>query len=90
MLLVTSIFNDNIRRNIKLYIHNTFQTNFSSFVTVLRQCLHYVQVLMVDDLGYISGSGVMIDSHVILTSAQHFEGYTCCQNKDIFLSSLWW
>ncbi|KAH3872497.1 anionic trypsin-2-like isoform X2 [Dreissena polymorpha] len=32
-------------------------------------------VLLVDDLGYISGSGVMIDSHVILTSAQHFEGF---------------
>ncbi|XP_052785094.1 plasma kallikrein-like [Mya arenaria] len=32
-------------------------------------------VLLVDDLGYISGSGVLIDQHVILTSAQHFEGY---------------
>jgi len=31
-------------------------------------------VLMVDDLGFISGSGALIDQHVILTSAQHFEG----------------
>jgi secreted trypsin-like serine protease len=30
--------------------------------------------LLVDDLGFISGSGAVIDSHVILTSAQHFEG----------------
>lgn len=32
------------------------------------------KVLLVDDLGYISGSGVLIQEHVILTSAQHFEG----------------
>jgi len=31
-------------------------------------------VLLVDDLGFISGSGAIIDQHVILTSAQHFEG----------------
>ncbi|KAH3871591.1 chymotrypsinogen A-like [Dreissena polymorpha] len=31
-------------------------------------------VLVVDSLGYISGSGSIIDQHVILTSAQHFEG----------------
>jgi len=31
-------------------------------------------VLLVDDLGFISGSGAVIDPHVILTSAQHFEG----------------
>lgn len=31
-------------------------------------------VLLVDDLGFISGSGALIDQHVILTSAQHFEG----------------
>ncbi|XP_052820910.1 chymotrypsinogen A-like [Mya arenaria] len=31
--------------------------------------------LIVDSLGYISGSGAIIDSHVILTSAQHFEGW---------------
>ena len=32
-------------------------------------------VLLVDDLGYISGSGAIIGSHTIITSAQHFEGY---------------
>ncbi|XP_060571115.1 chymotrypsinogen A-like [Ruditapes philippinarum] len=30
--------------------------------------------LIADSLGFISGSGVIIDSNVILTSAQHFEG----------------
>jgi len=30
--------------------------------------------MLVDDLGFISGSGSIIDQHVILTSAQHFEG----------------
>ena len=32
-------------------------------------------VMIVDDLGYISGSGAIIGSRTILTSAQHFEGY---------------
>lgn len=31
-------------------------------------------VLLVDDLGFISGSGAVIHPNVILTSAQHFEG----------------
>ena len=43
-----------------LYIHN-FNSNF-------------FQVMIVDDLGYISGSGAVIGQNVILTSAQHFEG----------------
>jgi len=30
--------------------------------------------MIVDNLGFISGSGAIIDPHVILTSAQHFEG----------------
>ncbi|KAH3869477.1 plasma kallikrein-like [Dreissena polymorpha] len=32
-------------------------------------------VMIVDDSDFISGSGAIIDQHVILTSAQHFEGF---------------
>ncbi|XP_052789911.1 vitamin K-dependent protein C-like isoform X2 [Mya arenaria] len=31
-------------------------------------------VLISDSLGFISGSGVVVDQHVVVTSAQHFEG----------------
>jgi secreted trypsin-like serine protease len=31
-------------------------------------------VLLVDDLGYISGSAFVLGKHTLLTSAQHFEG----------------
>jgi len=31
--------------------------------------------MLVDDLGYIAGSGAILNSHTILTAAQNFEGY---------------
>lgn len=31
--------------------------------------------MLVDDLGYIAGSGAILNSQVILTAAQNFEGY---------------
>ena len=36
------------------------------------------QVLMVDSIGLLSGTGAIIHPHTIISSAQHFEGYVLC------------
>ena len=36
------------------------------------------QVLMVDTYGLLSGTGAIIHPHIIISSAQHFEGYVLC------------
>ena len=36
------------------------------------------QVLMVDTYGLLSGTGAIIHPHIIISSAQHFEGYVFC------------
>ena len=41
---------------------------------------------MVDALGFISGTGAIINPYVILTSAQHFEGYVQWNRDKIFLN----
>ena len=45
------------------------------FKPMMRQLLYpSFQVLIVDDLGYIKGSGAIVHPNVIVTSAQFFEG----------------
>ena len=36
------------------------------------------QVLMADSIGFISGTGAIIHPNIIISSAQHFEGYVFC------------
>ena len=33
-----------------------------------------LQVLLVDAMGMVSGTGTIIDPHVVVTAAQHFDG----------------
>ena len=33
---------------------------------------------MVDSIGLLSGNGAIIHPHIIISSAQHFEGYVFC------------
>ena len=54
--------------NIFIYLSRASETS----VIYIRLLL---QVLIVDDLGFVSGTGVILNPNVILTTAQIFEGY---------------
>ena len=51
-------------------------SNNPFYVGVLSESAVVFQVLLVDHQDRIVGSGVVLDEHVILTTAQHFQTYS--------------